>query len=70
MRATCPAHLILLDVIILTILGEEYSTYIINAVYEWVVAAVTHREPITTEPDYVNISVPATRQNYNYAYFN
>jgi hypothetical protein len=38
-------------------------TYVVNAIDEWIVATVTHRQPITAEPNYVDISVSAKKPN-------
>jgi hypothetical protein len=38
-------------------------TYIVNAVDEGIVAAVAHGQPITTEPDDVDVAVPARDRN-------
>jgi hypothetical protein len=38
-------------------------TYIVNAVDEGIVAAVAHGQPITTEPDDVDVAVPASSHN-------
>lgn len=39
-----------------------YYTYVVNAVDERIITAVAHSQPIATEPDDVNIPVPARNQ--------
>lgn len=38
-------------------LKSTVSSYVVNAVDERVVTAVTHRQPVTAQPDYVDIFV-------------
>lgn len=39
-------------------------THVVYAVYEGVVAAVAHSQPVTTEPDHVDVSVSGKRNLY------
>jgi len=39
----------------------KFSTYIVNSINEGVVAAVAHCQPITAEPD--NVDVPVSEEN-------
>ena len=39
-----------------------YYTYIVNAIDERIVTAVAHSKPVATEPDDVDVTVPANRQ--------
>jgi hypothetical protein len=41
----------------------SYITYITEKVYEGVVAAVGHGEPVATEPDDVDVRVAKSRHN-------
>lgn len=44
---------------------STFYTHIVNSIYEGVVAAVAHRQPITAEPDDVDVPVSEAKTPRN-----
>ena len=41
---------------------DKNISYTVDGVYEWIVAAVTHGQPVTCEKYNIDVSIPETKQ--------
>jgi hypothetical protein len=60
MRATCPAHLTLIDLITITIFGEEYGTHVTKKIVGKMISILNRSDIMAEQADIVSLQAPCT----------